>query len=433
MTFLAPGFLLAALAATAALVAAHLIAWRQPPDLVLPTARFVPDEAVRQSARAVRLTDAALLALRAAMLILAGAALARPVVPPARSGSAMVIAADLSGSAADLREVRDSVAALRRDGVTAVVLAFDTTARVAGDDLEAPAGPRPSGALSPALVALARESSRLRARYERVELAIVSPLLQREFDAATLPLRALLRDSIRLVRVRPAEPARERGEVIVRAPGDDAVAAGIRLGVSAGLVSREGAVRVVRDGLTSADSAWAAGGPNVLVWWPAAPADERGAAASADVRGVATAEATLLGHLRPTGTPAGVPVARWLDGSPAAGSKAAGQGCIRHVAFDVPRSGDLSLTPAFQRVAGGLLRPCDPQGGAVASDSVRAQLSAPLMAGARTVSPSAWVREPNRLGAVLLVLALAAAALETIVRRRPARARTAPLPARERA
>lgn len=424
MTFLAPGFFFAALAAAAAVVVAHLIAWRQPPDLVLPTVRFVPDESARRSARAIRLADIGLLLLRAAIVLLAGAALAHPVIVPARSGTMRLIAADVSSAVGDPRDVRDSVGALQRDGAS-VIIAFDTTARPArGGELAPAAGTPAPGALSPLLVALRREARRLALRHERVELAIVSPFLEGEFDAATRPLRLLIADPIRLVRVRGVAETTSPAGVAIRAASDDPVAAGIRLALSSGLARPRAPVRVVRGPLTGEDSAWVAGGDRVLLWWPADPAMEPastdpGERASPVVRGVTTGEATLLGYLRPASAPGGAAVARWLDGTAAAAQTTLGEGCLRHVAFDVPVAGDLTLTTSFQRFAGELIGPCTPGAGAPVSDSTLAQFaSAPAGDERSTAQISALAVGPNRPGALLLLLAIGAGVVEMVVRRR---------------
>ena len=112
MTFLAPGFLVAALAAGLATIALHFIAWRRPDDLLLPTARFVPDQSSRRSARAARPSDLLLLALRLALLALIGVALARPMLAPRRAGMARVIAVDRSRAVGDLAAARDSALGL---------------------------------------------------------------------------------------------------------------------------------------------------------------------------------------------------------------------------------------------------------------------------------------------------------------------------------
>ena len=57
MTLLAPAYFFAALAVAAAVVALHFIVTREPRTAPLPTARFVPDRAVRAQSRAIQLQD----------------------------------------------------------------------------------------------------------------------------------------------------------------------------------------------------------------------------------------------------------------------------------------------------------------------------------------------------------------------------------------
>ena len=80
MTFLAPGFLWGAALVALATAVLHLLAWRRPPTVPLPTARFVPERTMRVMARTVRLSDVWLLLLRVALIACAGVALARPVL-----------------------------------------------------------------------------------------------------------------------------------------------------------------------------------------------------------------------------------------------------------------------------------------------------------------------------------------------------------------
>src|SRR5687767_9003769 len=126
MNFAAPGWIGLAALASLAVVAIHLIAWRLPRTVVLPTARFVPDEPARRAARTIRLADLALLALRVAVLMLGGVAMARPVFESWPSGSATVIA---MASVGDSAARTDSVRAVPRTEHTSFVV-FDTTANV---------------------------------------------------------------------------------------------------------------------------------------------------------------------------------------------------------------------------------------------------------------------------------------------------------------
>ncbi|HSA56005.1 MAG TPA: BatA domain-containing protein, partial [Gemmatimonadaceae bacterium] len=259
MTFLAPGFLVATLVAALAAIALHFIAWRRPDDLMLPTARFVPDRSSRRSARAARPSDLPLLLLRLAVLALIGAALARPVLTPRRAGVARIVALDRSRAVADPGAARDSALAFASGADAAEVIVFDSLATVRSRGELSSIGearPEAKGSLSGALVLLLRRADALYRQHERVEVAIVSSFAEEEFDAATLPLRGLWPDSIRLIRVAAVPPRAASAAVEVRSADDDPVAAGVRLALAHGMLERGTDVRLVRGALTSADSAW---------------------------------------------------------------------------------------------------------------------------------------------------------------------------------
>lgn len=443
MTFLAPGFLVATLVAALVTVALHFIAWRRPDDLLLPTARFVPDRSSRRSARAARPSDLPLLLLRLAVLGLLGVALAKPVLTPRRAGVARVVAIDRSGTVADLAAARDSALAFTNGADATEIIVFDTAARVqspaelsATDTLRTPG----RSSLSVALVTLLRRAELLRARHERVELAIVSPFTAELFDAATLPLRDLWPDSIRTIRVAAASAPTDMGAVTIRAADDDPVAAGVRLAVAHGLVDRAAQARLVRGAPTRADSAWVREGERVLLHWPdssgiAAGREIRAAAADTSgreeaVRGILVGDRAVVGHFRALALDdTGAVVARWLDGTPAARQVPLGRGCVRHVGFDVPREGDLTLSPAFRRAAAALLDRCvGPATTTPVPDTQLARLAsgdpdAPRGVDARQDAVSSGlIGGTDRLRAALMAMAIGLALLELLVRqhrRRP--------------
>src|SRR5687767_9843197 len=125
MIFVAPVWIPLAAGAALAVVAIHLIAWRQPRVVALPTARFVPDEPARLAARAIRPSDLALLALRVAIVLAGGLALAKPRLGVAPDGSATVIALD--SSIEDTLSVRDSLRGIASSDLVRFVV-FDTAA-----------------------------------------------------------------------------------------------------------------------------------------------------------------------------------------------------------------------------------------------------------------------------------------------------------------
>ena len=94
MTFQAIGYLWAALLASGVIVALHFLARRRPRAVAFPTARFVPDRAVRAPALHRRPSDRVLLALRVSALLLLGLAFARPGWQGAREPVAQITIGD---------------------------------------------------------------------------------------------------------------------------------------------------------------------------------------------------------------------------------------------------------------------------------------------------------------------------------------------------
>ena len=264
MTFLAPAWIALAAGAALAVVAIHLIAWRLPRTVALPTARFVPNEPARLAARAMRPSDFILLALRVAIILAGGLALAKPRLGVAPSGSATVIAID--GSVGDTLAIRDSLRAIPHSEVTRFVV-FDTAAQVLSDETGVlgavtSGGGSANASLSVGLLAAIREAKLLKHDYESVRVALVSGFARGQFDQATEGVRATWSDSLRIVRIpiaaRDAEPAHVEFDVT----GDDPVVAGIRLAHSHGLL--KGSSRIVRGAPTASDSAFASAGRTLV-------------------------------------------------------------------------------------------------------------------------------------------------------------------------
>ncbi|HUQ83601.1 MAG TPA: BatA domain-containing protein [Gemmatimonadaceae bacterium] len=431
MTFATPFFLWVAVGIAAATVALHLLAWRRPPETPLPTARFAPERPIRMVSRAVRPADLALLALRVLVIALIGVALAGPSLAPRRTGMGRVVVADRSRGAAS-GVVAAGVRAELRAGDALVV--FDSVAREVGSpaaDSVATGGLTAPGSLSPALVAAVRAARRLQRERDSVEIVVVSAFGAAEVDAATRAIRMTWPGAVRTVRAAgtPGDTA-TAARVDVRAPDGDAVAVALGL---AGALPAGGTVRVVRDAVTAADSAWARGG-NTLVVWPAGAPQEFTRRAQADTAFAVTAPsvgsgadadsraATVVGRfLRSVlPPPGGHTVARWSDGEPAATEAALGAGCMRAVAVPVPFVGDLALSPAFRHFAARMAERCGgTRASALLSDSALALVLPPtLAANERTAVASVASNAPvSKLTAWLLGLALAAAVAEMWVRR----------------
>lgn len=393
----APGYLLAALAASAAVVALHLLGWRRPPAVALPTARFVPHAAVRAVSRQVRPSDLLLLALRVAALLLTGLAMARPAMAPRRAGVARVIVVDASRRVASMTEAMDSARAHVGAARTISWIRVDSSARVVTDSAIGERG-EGRGRLGSGMVAAIREAHRLARTHERVAIVIVSPFAAESWDAGVeamrgswdgevVPVRVPVRVTERVaVRDGRAEPGREMGEeapfreppVAARARTASFAAGGtpaarelppvgdpIGVAFARALDASAPPVRVRRSAASASDSAWAREG-GIVVSWPEERGDDAAAlpletagttSAPDDATGapdavLTTGSVTAAGHFRRSrvALPTGTTILRWGDGAPAATEAALGRGCIRTVGVTVSTVGDLVLRPAFLRL-----------------------------------------------------------------------------------
>ncbi len=184
----APAYLLAALAASAVVVALHLWGWRRPPAVPLPTARFVPPSAVRALSPEVRPSDLLLLALRVLALLLAGTALARPAVAPRRAGDARVIVVDASRRVGRMAEAMDSARAHAAGADAVSWIRVDSAAWTAGDSAVGERG-EVRGRLGSGLVAAIREAHRLARTHGRVAIVVVSPFAAESWDEGVEAMR----------------------------------------------------------------------------------------------------------------------------------------------------------------------------------------------------------------------------------------------------
>ncbi len=414
MNFAAPAFLAAGIAAALVVAALHFLARQRPRKAVFPTARFIPERSARAPSRALKPSDLLLLLLRAAALVLLGAAFARPAWSTAHSGMARVVLVDRSRAVANAAEARDSATGALRGG-DALVL-FDSSAVVVPrDSLSAMRATAARGSISAALIAAHQAAGKLAERFDSVELVIVSPFVREEIDAASLDIRGTWPGRARVVRVRAAAIDSLKRGVSVRGDLADVL-------VSSGFGIRDlgRTARVVRGVASRGDSIWASDSGGVLVIWPVAlgaPHDTIGAVVMGDDV-VVSAFARSANVAVESQVPSPEPIAYWSDGMPAAVEARTGSGCIRTVAIPIPVTGDLVLRESFRRLFNGLTGPC---GGArdlrPVPDSIVAQLAAfgPL-ASART-----WNRNDTRTPPLARWFLVAAALLlvaEPLLRRR---------------
>ncbi|HEY4217382.1 MAG TPA: BatA domain-containing protein [Gemmatimonadaceae bacterium] len=411
MTWLVPSALAIAAVAAAIAVALHFIARSRPLAEPLPTARFIPRTPVHARSRSMALTDVLLLAVRIAALLAIGLAVAAPAVS-GRGRVSRIVLLDRSRAVANIAEARDSVRTL---GSAAAVIPFDSTALGGGAprSIDGITATQARGSLSAALARAIRFAATLPASVDSAELDLVSPVAQEELDAATLRIRAAWPGRIRVIPVRAAASVVGAPSVTIRADSNDAVAAGLEL---MGVTAPNGAVRVVRDSVTAADSTWATTGGHVLVHWPASEtfADWPTRSTIDAVGGVASSSGTLVARFPRLWVLQGNAVARWSDGSEAAVEETTGAGCIRHVGILIDGASDVTLHEPFRAFVSALLAPC---GGARATTPASATTfaalagSGPLAATAalqdRSSATSRWTPWLFALGALLLIVELA--------------------------
>lgn len=426
LSFLAPGYLIAALAAATGLVAAHFIVRRQPRAMSLPTARFVPDAPVVTTGWAHIPSDLATLTLRVLCVLLAGIALAGPFLRSNRTGAGRVILADRSRAVADSGAVSDSVASIRAPGDVVIGYGSGAVEELPAGSANSAALPRASarGSLSAGLVAATRAASRFRGRADSVELVIVSSFAVEELDAATARVRQEWPGRARLIVVPARAPTdSSRPPLIAGGPGDPLAVA---LAIARPATSAE--VRIIRGAMAGTDSTWAReGSVRVVVHWPvaAAPAGFVARVEATPAAGLLTAAGAMIAqfHRRWQYAPAidTKPVAWWIDGDVAAVEVTVGRGCVRSVAIPVSPGGDFVLRPDFHAVLRDLVQPC---GGAPGYDRMTAA-SLAMLAGTGRLAPANLFAKPRAAVSPtvkwLLFASLACALLELIVRRRSAK------------
>ena len=99
-------------------VGLHLLSVRRPAELLLPTARFLPERDVRAVSRTKRPSDLLLLLLRVASLLIAGFAAARPTWRPSTTWTVSLLVAAPGVE-------RDSAALVRAVGITGSVVGIE--------------------------------------------------------------------------------------------------------------------------------------------------------------------------------------------------------------------------------------------------------------------------------------------------------------------
>ncbi len=462
LTLGAPLFLLAGALAALIPLALHLIRRRPPTRSPLPTARFLSEDA-RSSIRVSRPTDRLLMALRILLLLLAGAALARPSWAPAPRGTREVVLLDRGAAMRDSDAWRRGVEEARRtliarDGsARGDLVVFDTSAvhlpqrRLTGATFDslAAAGPTANPASYAAALRAIDPAVRGPRGADSVRVTMLSALRRGGWRPGMAALRqAAWPGAIRLPNVASSSPL------------DGAPISQAETRQSAAVIASGGAGRFVVPALEA--TGWTARAVDRL---PAVPSDARLIVAirpAGDLRALAQAGATVVLDLGGAGSsmPRWLPVqgsatrqrsdagdlwfgpdlqlpgatvradirpkrgatvlAAWDDGRPAVVAARLGKGCVVFAGTRL-EDGALPLSPSFPRALERMARACD---GARTADAMM-----PLDAGARAILAGRGAAVVNAAadggaGAVafgrwLMAGALLVAIAETILAYRP--------------
>jgi hypothetical protein len=436
ISILLPWMLGAAVVGSAVVFLWHLLSVRQPPELLLPTTRFVPGAEASSVARRPRPNDLLLMLLRMVAVAAIATAFAGVRCAAADAQYARLVYVDHSSSTDSLRaSVRDL------DSASVVDVASDTVGRWIRLDLQTDPGVALARVWSDVAALLAVHPS-----VEQVELSVVLPAVvqsRRGWDA----WRAQWPGPVRVIVADTMADRRPRVVVMRGALSDDPVAAALAVHMPSvplrdGRVGPSGAdadADVALVTIARADSVtMPAGYAGVWVRWLAPPRPDSQAAQWDTVGAVSAGGRTVVGPfvrpvdaLPPVASPgASSPreslrtIARWSDGEPAAVVQDKGSACLVDVWVDAAVGSDLLLSPDAVGLLEAVLHACTPQGLSSTSLMERATSATALSAQVRAVSAEmlrARVTMPqeqadSRWTWALLALGAAALLLEWRVR-----------------
>ena len=396
MVFALPWVFAAALVGVLAITALHLLSVHQPPERLLPTARFLPEREVRAVARARRPNDLLLLLVRIALLFAAGAAAAGPVW---RAGRGHTVRVAIAGS-----EIARDTAAMRRllgAGTRETRTVFGVVDRPRAID---------DAAVFPTAWRVVADAIRDDARVDSVELHVLLRTAVDSSDAGWRAWRATWPGRVVVHTVAP-EPlataaAGTSRRVVVRewrsgrggdggAGGDDVVAVAMRwhagalnagalnagalnagalnAGRGAGDAPRIDSVVLVRGEVPAEDADGpVVRGARIRVIWPTQgvprgwtlTATARRYGAGDSVAAVVAGELAILGPWHVPAVPpravdnAAQPIAWWSDGRVAALERRSTSGCVREVAIVPDAASDALLSASARGLFARLLAPC---------------------------------------------------------------------------
>ena len=406
MIWLAPWALGAGALGLLGVVGAHLLSRQRPRALALATARFLPAGMLEATTIQRVPMDRWWMVLRLLILALLALGVAQPIVTGSRVPTRTVLLLDRS-LPADVQ--RAAVATLAS---TDAVITFDSVTQIGAPTAVVVSTAR-DASLSAGFARLTRVRDSLAAGATHLRVAIASTFAAQLFDPTTRSLRALIPDSIVSLAITvPGDTVRPRGRILVRAEGDDPIAATATLiGDSiapANTIIERGAV------ISADDSAAARNGATVL-WWPALA-----------LRGNAKLEAVTVGtrtwiapmgrdsSLAPRSTRA---IGWWADGHVAVTAESIGSGCLLTMIAALPSAGDQTLSLSAQAWLAELMASCEKR--PVVNTSPPEWLVAPT----RAMSPvDVRVTQSSTLAPWLIGAGFALALLELLLRMRTVRA-----------
>lgn len=376
MAFVLPWVVGLAFAAALAITALHLLSVRRPPELLLPTARFLPDRDVRAVSRTKRPSDLWLLLLRVALLLSAGLAIAEPYWHTRASRDVVLVVSDATVA-------RDTAALARMLGLgnttrpTDIVYVFADSQR---------AGVPDAGALLPLAVRSAAQLVQHDATIDSLDLH----LFARDAAIDTAAYGAWRAVWPGRVTTHVAAASGNRRRLVIIDERDQRP-----LGFSAGRRDGSGDARRadLRDDVVPVALAWHAARISGLSGDAVAPADtlrfdrrtiaaeERGRRgvrlswpangipagwvpqrAPDSVSALAVSGRALLGPWVATALPLDtlrvMPLAWWSDGRVAATERRVNGGCERQVAVVDASAGDVLLSSSANALFDRLLAPC---------------------------------------------------------------------------
>jgi hypothetical protein len=354
MTWLAPWALAGGALGMLGIVAAHLLSRQRPRALALATARFLPSGMLEATTVQRVPQDRWWMLLRLLIVALLAMGVAQPVLTGRTVPTRTVLLLDRT---LPVEVQRSALATLSPDDV---VIPFDSVATVHALGSVAPVR-APHASLSAALAALVRVRDSLAVGADEVRVTTASRFAPSSLDPATQRVRALLRDSIAVLPVSvTADSAVARAAVVVRADGDDPVAAtAVLLGDA---VARAGTV-IERRAALDATSLTAAERGATVVHWPA-----RATSGDPALQAVTLGGTTWIAPVqrdRVAAAAAGRAIGWWADGTPAVWRRDTGRGCLLTVQIALPAAGDHTLSLAAQAWVRALVTSCDRDEGGV--------------------------------------------------------------------